>query len=81
MEKCPVLAWRTIGCAALPPQIPDSNAYSQGQGDISRGGVPQAKALAIRSWFGFEIQDADITEFQPVQQPEFTLSFLMTAMC
>lgn len=73
MEKCLVLAWRTIGCAALPPKIPASNAYSQGQGDISTGGEPQAKAWAIRSWFGFQIQDADIADFQPVQQPEFTL--------
>lgn len=57
-------------------QTPDSNAYSQGQGDMSRGGECQANVLVIRSLFGFDIQDVDITDFQPVRQPEFTLVIL-----
>lgn len=55
------------------PQTPDSNAYSQVQLDISADGEAQAKSFAIRRQLSFEIQDLDITDFHPVQKPEFTL--------
>lgn len=70
----------------LPP-IPDSNAYSQGLGNFNSDGEPQVKVFVIRSQFSFDIQDAGITDFHPVQKREFTRvtprdgHLLSTAFC
>lgn len=37
----------------------------QDQGDVSGDGKLKVKAFAIRSQFGFDIQDVGITDFQP----------------
>lgn len=54
------------------PQVPDSNAYSQVQGDVSGDGEPQVKAIAIGSQLSIDIQNVRTTDLQPVQNPEFT---------
>lgn len=51
--------------------IPDSNAYSQSQGDISGDGDPYVNAFAIRSQFNSDIQDAGVKDVQAVQKPRF----------
>ena len=52
-------------------QIPDPNAYSQGQGDIGNNGDPYVKAFTIKSQFSFDFQDAGVNDVQSVQNPQF----------
>lgn len=73
----------------MRPPLPNPrfNTYSQGQGDVNSDGDPQIKTIAIRRLFKFEIQYVKVTEFHPVQKPQFTLvippgsCWLGTSLC
>lgn len=71
MGKSPIPVWRSLTMLHSLSQIPDSNAYSQGQGDISDDGDPYVNAFAIRSQFHFDFQDAGVNDVQPVWKPQF----------
>lgn len=47
-------------------QISDSNAYSQGQGNVRSDGEIQANAFAVSRQLDFGIEDVQVTDFQPV---------------